>query len=302
METADATSLQPAPLPANQVYKEIQQYYDVAGPDYATWSPDFNMHFGYCRKFSDIFSLQKMLRNMNDLVLEQLHIHPVNPSHIADLGCGMATVARHFAKKLPLSHITAVTIVDFQVQKGRQMNKEQGLEEQVTIVNENFEQLHLANESFTHVYALESACHASSEHKERFIAEMAKILKKGGRFCIADGFLKSKGKKPRLFNWLCKRIANYWAVPGFANIDDFEMKLKEYGLKNIQVREISYRIAPSVFYVPLVCVKFFFKEIWRNRSLRMKKERWHNVYAPLLGMFMGMYRRHFGYYIISGDK
>ena len=25
----------------------FQRYYEEAGPDYAAWSPEFNMHFGY---------------------------------------------------------------------------------------------------------------------------------------------------------------------------------------------------------------------------------------------------------------
>ncbi len=78
--------------------------------------------------------------------------------------------------------------------------------------------------------------------------------------------------------------------------------LKRQGLQNITIKEISLRIAPSVSYVPWTCLKFFVKELWKNKSLRMKKERWHNVYAPVLGMILGLYRKHFGYYIISGKK
>lgn len=290
------------PPPAGLIYNHIIQYYAVAGPDYETWSPSFNMHFGYCRKLSDIFSLEKMLVNMNDKVLEQLRINPAEPSAIIDLGCGMATVARHAAKKYPLANITAVTIVDYQVEKADHLNKEQGFENRIKLCKENFESLPMPAASFTHAYAIESACHACSKDKETFIAEMARILKDGGRFCIADGFLKTNSKKPRHFSWLYKKISDYWAVPGFACIHDFENRLKEYGLHHIQVKEISYRIAPSVAWVPLICLKFFVKELWRNRSLKMKKERWNNVYAPLLGMLMGLYRKHFGYYIVCGNK
>ena len=73
-------------------------------------------------------------------------------------------------------------------------------------------------------------------------------------------------------------------------------------MHDIKVEEISLRIAPSVAYVPYTCIKFFIKELWKNKSLRMKKERWNNVYGPLLGMILGLYRKHFGYYIISGKK
>lgn len=304
MEPAITQSL-PLPLSSassEAIYKEIQQYYDTAGPDYESWSPNFNMHFGYYRRFTDIFSLEQMLTNMNEEVTKQLRLNTCEEAHIADLGCGMGTVARYTVTEYPLTKVTGVTISSWQLEKGTDLTAKAQLQDKVSILNENFEQLSFANETFTHAYAIESACHAAGDNKELFIAEMARVLKQGGRFCIADGFLKNNGRKPRLFRWLYKRIAGYWAVPGFACITDFENKLKEYGLKEVNVREISYRIAPSVLYVPLVCIKFFFKELWRNRSLRMKKERWNNVYAPLLGMVMGLYRRHFGYYIISGRK
>jgi ubiquinone/menaquinone biosynthesis C-methylase UbiE len=283
-------------------YNEIRKYYDVAGPDYETWSRNFNMHFGYCKKFTDIFSLEKMLVNMNDEVLKQLQIDPARKSHIADLGCGVGTVARHAAKKFPRARVTGITIVDSQITKAKSLIKKDRLENNVSIIKDNFEQLHFNDEVFTHAYALESACHSNGSDKELFISEMARVLKSGGRFCIADGFLKHDKKLPWLFSFLYKKIIKYWALPCFGNIHLFEEKLREHGLHDITTKEISLNIAPSVAYVPWTCIKFFAKEIWKNKSLRMKKERWHNVYAPVLGMILGLYRKHFGYYIISGKK
>lgn len=299
----------PAPLsttslsPALPVYRDIAQYYTIAGPDYETWSRNFNMHFGYYRRFSDFFSLEKMLVNMNDEVLSHLGLDRDQPSRVADLGCGMGTVARYAVRHFPLAQVTGFTIVDDQVIKAAQFNTEQGLEDRVSVVKGNFEALAIASGTFTHAYAIESACHAASPGKQLFISELARILKKGGRFCITDGFLKNTGPKPRLFRWLYRKMMNYWAVPGFACISDFEAALKAQGLQQIQVREISWRIAPSVAYVPLKCLQFLLSALRKNKGLRhLEKERWHNVYAPLLGMFIGLYRRHFGYYMISGEK
>jgi ubiquinone/menaquinone biosynthesis C-methylase UbiE len=291
----------PTALPSNN-YDTIKKYYDVAGPDYESWSRNFNMHFGYCCSFTDIFSLERMLKNMNEEVIKGLKLHQNEKGHIADLGCGVGTVARHIAKKYPCAYITGITISDYQLEKGRELIDKDHVEQQVKMVKQNFESLDFDNEYFSHAYALESACHANGSGKELFIAEMARVLKPGGTFCIADGFLKHDKKLPRFFNYLYQKIIRYWALPCFGNIQEFEANLKKYGLDDIHVREISYRIAPSVAYVPWTCIKFFVKEIWRNRSLRMKKERWYNVYGPVLGMILGLYRNHFGYYIITGKK
>ncbi len=292
----------PSLSPKENIYSPIKEYYNIAGPDYEAWSENFNMHFGYCKSFTDIFFLERMLMNMNEEVINHLHINRSQRALIADLGCGVGTVARYAAKKFLLATITGITISDYQIEKGNELIKKENLQQQVSLVKDNFESLSFGNETFTHVYALESACHANGSNKELFIAEMARVLQAGGSFCIADGFLKHDQKLPRFFSFLYKKILNYWALPCFGNIQEFENTLKKYGLVNIKVKEISYRIAPSVAYVPWTCIKFFAKEIWKNKGLRMEKERWHNVYGPVLGMILGLYRKHFGYYIISGEK
>lgn len=297
-----AARLQSTATPVAPNYSSIKEYYNIAGPDYEAWSKNFNMHFGYCKRPTDIFSLEKMLVRMNDEVLDRLQIKKDTPLQMVDLGCGVGTVARHAAKKYPGSHITGVTIVDFQLQKGRELIHKDGLEKNVRLVKDNFEDSNFEDESFDRAYALESACHAGGPSKELMIKEMARILKSGGRFCIADGFLKHDRQLPWLFSKIYKKIIACWALPCFGNIDAFTAALKENGLHHIEVKEISWRIAPSVAYVPFTCIKFFITELWKNKSLRLKKERWNNVYGPLLGMVLGLHRKHFGYYIISGKK
>jgi len=281
---------------------KVQAYYDIASPDYETWSPGFNMHFGYCKHFSDIFHLERMLYRMNDEVLNRLQLPTVKTLQVVDLGCGVGTVARYAVKKYNNLHITGTTISDYQLEKGRSLNAKSGLNDEVELIKDNFEESAFPSNYFDFAYALESACHASHSNKELFIAEMARTLKPGGRFCIADGFIKHNKPLPWLFKRINRKITDCWALPCFGNLQEFKAALLKYGLTDIKVEEISMRIAPSVAYVPWTCVKFFVKELWTNKSLKMKKERWNNVIAPVLGMVLGLYRRHFGYYIISGRK
>ena len=307
METATlprpTTGLNHLPAAKTQAaYSTIQDYYNIAGPDYEAWSKDFNMHFGYCKKITDIFSLEKMLYRMNDEVLGRLDIPLNKTSTVADLGCGVGTVARYAAKRFPLATITGVTIADYQIHKGRELIHKEGLEQKVLLTKDNFEGSSFDDANFDRAYALESACHANGSSKALFIKEMARVLKSGGKFCIADGFLKHDKKLPWLFNKMYRKIIKCWALPCFGNINEFTAALEQHGLKEIKVKEISMNIAPSVAYVPYTCLKFFVKELWTTKTLRLKKERWNNVYAPVLGMFLGLYRKHFGYYIISGEK
>ena len=295
-KTAPAISRKP------EAYNKVTAYYDIAGPDYESWSPGFNMHFGYCKHFTDMFQLEKMLFRMNDEVLDRLQMPANKDLYVADLGCGVGTVARYAAKKNKRLHVTGTTISDYQLEKARSLNLKEGLNTRVQVIKDNFEESAFPSNHFDFAYALESACHAGGSNKELFVAEMARTLKAGGRFCIADGFIKHSKPLPWLFKKINKKITDCWALPCFGNLQEFKATLLKYGFTDIKTEEISMRIAPSVAYVPWTCVKFFVKELWQNKSLSMKKERWNNVVAPVLGMVLGLYRKHFGYYIINGKK
>lgn len=122
------------PAPKASIQAEVKQYYEIAGPDYVTWSKHFNMHFGYCSRFTDIFSLGKMLVNMNEEVMKELKIVTGKDVRIADLGCGMGTVARHIARKFPNATLSAFTIVDHQVSHGKLLTEKAGLSRQVKMI------------------------------------------------------------------------------------------------------------------------------------------------------------------------
>ena len=42
----------------------LEEYYTEAGADYAAWSPEFNMHFGYFRWGMNPFDRERMLEQM----------------------------------------------------------------------------------------------------------------------------------------------------------------------------------------------------------------------------------------------
>ena len=63
----------------------LEQYYREAGPDYAAWSREFNMHFGYYRAGANPLRREAMLEQMNAEVLARLeeqrhcHLKPLGP-------------------------------------------------------------------------------------------------------------------------------------------------------------------------------------------------------------------------------
>lgn len=74
MTTGDAYVVEEAvdqPIGRTRVSAQIglEQYYNEAGPDYAAWSPEFNMHFSYYRAGANPLRRESMLEQMNVEVL-----------------------------------------------------------------------------------------------------------------------------------------------------------------------------------------------------------------------------------------
>src|SRR5215472_16363293 len=98
----DAPALaQPAVPPHGVPPISLEQYYSEAGPDYAAWSPEFNMHFGYYRTSTNPFNREAMLEQMNAEVLARLQLDGVAEPQLLDLGCGLGATLRSFARRLP---------------------------------------------------------------------------------------------------------------------------------------------------------------------------------------------------------
>ena len=291
-----------SPLLISIEQEDIKKYYEVAGMDYQAWSNQLNMHFGYLHKWTDIFSLEKMLIQMSKIIIEKLQLNAYTAPKALDMGCGMGAVAREMVRLHPHTHVTGITIVDSQISYGNHLSKQENLQKKVIIMKNDYENTSFEANSFEVAYALESSCYANGTDKNALIAEMGRVLKAGGRFAIADGFLKTSEKMPYLLEKAYLRLCRCWALPCLANVADFEQSLQKNGFKNIKFEEISWKVAPSVAHIPRVTFKFLFQELWRNKSLRLAPERWDNIISPLLTMFLGLWRNHFGYFMVSGEK
>src|ERR1700761_9249326 len=101
------TAARPAPI-------SLEQYYSEAGPDYAAWSAEFNMHFGYFRLGADPLHREAMLEQMNAEVLPRLHVNDIREPRLLDLGCGLAATLRSFARRLPQARLVGLTRVPWQ--------------------------------------------------------------------------------------------------------------------------------------------------------------------------------------------
>ena len=281
--------------------EQIINFYDEAGIDYEHWSKNFNMHFGYYRAGSNPLRREQMLEQMNAEVARRLQLGAQQPALLIDLGCGVGATARHIAKRYSKSTVKGVTISPWQVAKAAEINAAAQLQGQVEVLNADYTALPFASGTADGAWAVESSCHAEGAGKIRVIREMARVLKPGGRFVVADCFLKHP-EKP--FNGLMKRcyqaICRNWMLPEMAALEDFTAALVAHGMKEIVIEDISWRIAPSVAHAPFAVFTFICRKLMAGEQLNERSI--NNLKGSLLALIMGLNRSKFSYFLISGRR
>ena len=269
----------------------LEQYYSEAGPDYAAWSKAFNMHFGFFRWGMNAFRREAMLEQMNREVLDRLRLDSQVPASIVDLGCGLGATLRSFARWLPLVQLTGITLVPWQVEQARALNHDtlnhaSALGDRIDVVLGDYENSTIAPASFDAAYALESSCHAHGADKHAFLREAHRLLKPGGRLVVADGFLRraraASGLSARVYRKLCE----CWVIEELGQLDLFVHELERLGFHSIVVERLQLRVAPSVFHIPWVTLKFLMTDVVLG-SRCMTRARWNNIIAPALLPLVG---------------
>jgi SAM-dependent methyltransferase len=277
----------------------FQRYYEEAGPDYAAWSPHFNMHFGFFRWGMNPFRREAMLEQMNQEILRRLHV--TGPSvRILDMGCGLGATLRSFARRLPESDLNGITLVPWQLQHGLQFNHASPEGRNITLTLGDYERTTYPSATFDAVFAIESSCYGRAADKSAFLQEAHRLLRSGGRIVVADGFLgpgKLRGPQKSIYRNLCQ----CWAIDTLGEVDRFTHELHRLGFGDILAEPMQARVTPSVLHVPWVTLKFLLTTVLFGKR-KMTRARWNNILAPVLLPFVGSPIGPMAYYIISATR
>ena len=290
------------PLPVAAKHADnIVRYYTEAGPDYSLWSSEFNMHFGFCRKGMNPFDLEAMLRQMNQEVLDELRLTPGRPQHILDMGCGLGATARHAMERLPNIHVSGLTLVPWQAKQAGDLNRCAKCQRGVEIICGDYTRAPFPDATFDAVYALESSCYAPGHAKQSLVDEMYRLLKPGGRFAVADAFLKTERWMDPLSRACYKALCRCWSIESLGEIHQFARALEAAGFRDIRIVNISKNVTPSVLHIPRPVARFLFREL-RFPNRPGGRKRWGNMLAGPLLIGFALDRSRSGYFMVSGAK
>lgn len=277
------------------VQENIIDFYNKATEDYRFWSKDMNMHFGYFVPFKTcVFRRDVMLNKMSDHLFSLLNIED-KKAHVADLGCGVGATIKRGINTHPKLAMTGCTISDFQVEFGNKFIDS----ERASIIKKDYRKTGIENNSMDGALAIESFCHSACSFET--LKESHRILKPEAKLVISDAFIKRDKKRMnpvsrKVHDGLCEK----WSLEGLGNIHEVKKDLQKLGFKNIKIKNIWYRVAPSVLHVPFVSLQFFLKNFFNNK--RLTKESIDNVKGSVYALLSGLCLSDFGYYTIEATK
>jgi tocopherol O-methyltransferase len=219
---------------------DIIEYYDSCEEDYRRfWNLDDSlaMHAGFWDEYTT--TLADALARENEVLAEFVEIQ--RGERVLDAGCGIGGSSLFLARHYTCS-VVGITLSPLQVKEATLHAKKQELENLVQFQTMDFCHTTFPDTSFDVVWAVESACHAT--HKEEFVKEAYRLLKKGGRLIVADGFkLKdhySTGESFAMSTWL-----QGWGVQSLDTKETFYNHLISTGFSSVKYQNMTSQVMPS---------------------------------------------------------
>jgi sterol 24-C-methyltransferase len=161
----------------------VNDYYDLA-TEFYEWGWGTSFHFADKRKDE---SFQQSILRHEYYLAGRLGVN--KGATLLDCGCGIGGPARNIAS-FTEANIKAITINQFQVDRGNAISAREGLSDKVELIQGDFMKLPFPDNHFDGVYAIESTCHAPD--RSGVYSEILRVLKPGGTFACYEWCLTDK--------------------------------------------------------------------------------------------------------------
>ncbi len=210
------------------------------------------MHFGYFRWGMNPLRREAMLEQMNQEVMHRLHLKPASRARVFDMGCGLGTSLRSFARSLPHSELNGITLVPWQLEHGRRLKPIQPRDHTHHLSLGNYERTTQPPQSFDAIFAIESSCYARGREQISLPPGSAPPpCAPGGRIVIADGFLGPGKLHGPHENCSTGGSASAGSSTNLGRLTKSPAEFKRLGFKDLTVERIQSRVTASVLQLPL---------------------------------------------------
>jgi tocopherol O-methyltransferase len=231
--------------------REIRQYFDETVSFYRLfWHGSTGaLHFGM--RAPDVRGHRAELLHTNRILADAVGV--AVGDRVLDAGCGVGGssiwLAAHRGAK-----VVGLTLSPEQLALARRDAAARGVSTDVQFFLRDFTQTMFPAASFDVVWALESSCYV--RNKEVFLSEVFRLLRPGGRFVLADGFLRRApgGVRER---WLYSTFKHGLVLPDLPTRSSFVETLGRCGFRAIRSESRLAQVKPSVRRLFLRCLSTY---------------------------------------------
>lgn len=168
---------------AQKVAEDIEAYYDSEEADefyFRVWGGE-DIHIGLYDRQADTISdaSRRTVEAMADEIVMSLD----ETRQLIDLGSGFGGPARYLAKRFGC-HVVCLNISGVENERNRTTNREQGLDQLVSVRHGSFQDIPAADVGMDVVWSQDAILHSGD--RDRVIAEISRILKPGGELIFTD--------------------------------------------------------------------------------------------------------------------
>ncbi len=212
----------------DEAIEVARQYYNSRDADnfyFHIWGGE-DLHVGiYEHEDEPIFdasrrTVERMASKLSNLSAD---------SYVLDVGAGYGGVARYLAHTYGC-RVVALNLSERENERDRQMNKEQGVDHLIEVVDGAFEDIPFDAETFDIVWCQDSFLHSGD--RPRVMSEVTRVLKKGGEFIFTDPMQADDCPEGVLQPILDRIHLSTMGTPGF-----YREELKKNGMTELEFED-----------------------------------------------------------------
>lgn len=260
----------------SEVVETARSYYNSDDADnfyYHVWGGE-DIHIGLYR------DEQEPIADASRRTVERIasKLSSLGPdSYVLDVGAGYGGAARYLAKTYGC-RVVALNLSEKENERDRQMNREQGLDHLIEVVDGNFEHLPYDDATFDVVWSQDSFLH--SGHRDKVISEAARVLKPGGELIFTDPMQADNCPEDVL-----QPVYDRIHLSSLGSLGFYREQAARNGLKEIEVEELTDYLVTHYGRVR--------EELTRNRDALVDKVSEEYIDRMITGL---------GHWVDAGNK
>lgn len=226
---------QVAEIELDEHQEAIARYYRECWLDYRFFwinGKNLGMHFGYWDETTRTHA-QSLLRT-NEIMANAVHIGPAD--RVLDAGCGVGGSSLWLAANRGAT-VVGVNVSPEQVALARGYVKDRKLQDRVTILQRDYKNTGMPDESFDVVWMCESIAHSPDQRDT--LREAYRLLRPGGRLIVRDVYL-ARQPVDELDHKLVRVWEDAWVMPPLPTPEQFLSYVSGVGFAEVHMEDVTH--------------------------------------------------------------